>query len=68
LPLFHGIACPAVVVAVSMNGSSVEGKELHVDPPRRAQVDPDLPVTVLRKRSLRVQKAALQPVVAARHT
>jgi hypothetical protein len=31
LPLFHGIARPTVVVVVSMNGSSVEGKELHVD-------------------------------------
>jgi hypothetical protein len=42
--LFHGIARPAVVVAVSMNGSSVERKELHVDPAQRAVVDPERPV------------------------
>ena len=40
LPLFHGIARPAVVVTVSMNSSYVEGKELHVDPAQRTVVDP----------------------------
>jgi len=36
-----GVARTAFVVAVSMNGSSVEGKEPHVDPCRRALVDPE---------------------------
>ena len=40
LPLFHGVTLPLVFVAVSMSRSSVEVKELHVDPDRRALVDP----------------------------
>src|SRR4029434_7042543 len=40
LPLFHRGERPAIVVAVSMNGSSVEGKEVHVDFGRWALVDP----------------------------
>src|ERR1700737_2768252 len=43
LPLFHGVTRPLVFVAVSMSRSSVEGKELHVDPGRRALVDPKPP-------------------------
>jgi hypothetical protein len=31
LPLLRGIACPSVFVAVSINDSFVEGKEVHVD-------------------------------------
>jgi hypothetical protein len=38
-PLFHGIARRVVLVTVSMNGSSVEGRDLHGDPARRALVD-----------------------------
>jgi hypothetical protein len=40
LPLFDGIARLVIVVAVSMNRSSVGGKAPHVDPGRRALVDP----------------------------
>src|ERR1700680_4206211 len=40
LPLFHGVTRPLVFVAVSMSRSFVEVKELHVDPGRRALVDP----------------------------
>src|SRR6202011_266931 len=42
LPLFHGVTRPLVFVAVSMSRSSAEVKELHVDPGRRALVDPEL--------------------------
>jgi hypothetical protein len=41
LPLFHGFARPSAFVAVSMNGSIVVTKELHVDLGRRALVDPE---------------------------
>jgi hypothetical protein len=37
--LFHGIACPAVVAAISMNGSSVDGKEFRVDKSNLAASD-----------------------------
>jgi hypothetical protein len=40
LALFHGVTRLVVVAAVSMNSSSVEGKEPHADPDRRALVDP----------------------------
>jgi hypothetical protein len=39
--LFHGIARPSVLVAVSMNGSFVVEKELHVDPARRGTSRPE---------------------------
>src|ERR1700726_4850027 len=38
--LFHGVTRPLVFVAVSMSRSFVEVKQLHVDPGRRALVDP----------------------------
>src|SRR5450755_2376722 len=51
LPLFHGTARPsglgAVIVMAFMNGSSVEDKELQVDPSRRALVDPKPPARLL---------------------
>src|ERR1700726_551519 len=45
--LFHGVTRPLVFVAVSMSRSSVEVKELHVDPGRRALVDPIQPLVSL---------------------
>jgi hypothetical protein len=44
LPLFHGIARKLAVVAICMNGSSVEVKEPHGVPGRRALIDPTLTV------------------------
>jgi len=41
LPLFHGTARPSVFVAVSMNGSFVERKELHADLGQRTVHDPE---------------------------
>jgi hypothetical protein len=46
LPLFHGVTHPLVLVAASMNGSSVEGKEPHADLTRRAVYDPLLPLSI----------------------
>jgi len=60
LALFHGIERPAVVVAVSMNSFSVEGKEPHVDPARRALAD--------AKRTFASPKAAIQERVLTAHS
>ena len=43
LPLFQGSARPSVLMAVSMNDPFSVGKELHVDPDRRALHDPQEP-------------------------
>jgi len=39
LPLTHGAIRASLLVVVSMNGSSVEGKEPHADTDRRALYD-----------------------------
>src|SRR5438552_14438881 len=59
LPLFHGAARLSVLVAVSMNGSSVEGKEPHVDPVRRAQYDPERSLDAPERRHLVAGKSSL---------
>src|SRR6266702_393264 len=50
--VLHGLR---FCVAVSMSGSSVEGKEPHVDPGRRALHDPLQTVKLLRSRRSRDQ-------------